>query len=271
MVLIPFPQGGQYTIKATPKPGALPTDTFTITMTQNGVTTTIADHVMIQNIPTSGYTSHVNSRPFASAGRDQTVECSGPGGTSVILNGSASGDQDGDNLTYAWADSQANVVGNKAIVKVSAAMGTQTYTLTVTDPSGLSATAQTHITVRDTTPPKLRVTLSPKTLWPPDKRLVQVTAAIHVSDICDASPTVTLISITSNDRDDDPTDIQGAIPGTDDRTFLLRARVGEKDRDRIYTVIYRASDRSGNSTTASARVGVSRERDRDEASTKRGW
>jgi len=54
-VLIPFPQTGKYTIAVTPKHGAQPTDTFTITMTQNGTTTTLADHMQIQSIPPDGF------------------------------------------------------------------------------------------------------------------------------------------------------------------------------------------------------------------------
>ena len=52
-------------------------------------------------------------------------------------------------------------------------------------------------------------------------------------------------------RDDN--DIQGAAFGTDDRTFRLRA---ERDcrAGRIYTVVYTATDRSGNQRTAAAQV-----------------
>jgi len=194
-VLVPFPEGGQYTVKAIPKPDAQPTDTFTITLTQNGVTTTIADHVQIQSIPPDGFHPHVNSRPFANAGADQIAECAGPNGTPVTLNGSASGDQDGDRLTYAWTDSGGNLLGNSAIITALAQMGTQTYTLTVTDPSGLSATAQTHVTVRDTTPPVLTLTKSTiKVVLPMATAIgapVNLSGIASATDICDPSPTVT--------------------------------------------------------------------------------
>jgi hypothetical protein len=163
-ILIPFPHGGAYTIAVTPKPGAQPTDTYTITMTQDGATTTIADHVQVQNIPSDSYHPHVNSRPFANAGADQTVEATGPSGTAVALNGSASGDQDGDALTYKWTDSLGNMVGSSAIVTVVAQLGTQTYTLTVTDPFGLSAMAQTHVTIRDTRSPMINCG-APDVFW----------------------------------------------------------------------------------------------------------
>ena len=60
-VIIPFPQGGQYTITATPKPGAKPTDTFTILQIQNGVTTTIAQDMPIQSIPPTGFQTVVKN------------------------------------------------------------------------------------------------------------------------------------------------------------------------------------------------------------------
>jgi pimeloyl-ACP methyl ester carboxylesterase len=193
-VLIPFPEGGQYAIQATPKPGALPTDTFTITLTQNGVTTTIADHVMIQNIPPDGFHAHVNSRPFANAGADQTVECAGPDGTPVILNGSQSGDQDRDLLSYLWTNAQGNVLGRAPILTVQAHMGVQTYNLAVTDPSGLTATAQTHVTVRDTTPPSISLPSPQVTLVvnsAPIARSLLGLPSPTVTDACDPSPHVT--------------------------------------------------------------------------------
>ncbi|MGZ4829022.1 MAG: PKD domain-containing protein [Candidatus Angelobacter sp.] len=255
-VLVPFPQGGSYAVKAIPREGSLPTDSFTITLTQNGVTTTIADHAMIQDIPVDGFHPHVNSRPFANAGADQTVECGGPSGTPATLNGSLSSDQDGDVLTYVWTDSQGNIVGNTAVVTVVAAMGTQSYSLTVTDPSGLSAKATTQVTVRDTTPPVVHLTLTPSSLWPPDHKLVPITANIQVSDVCDPNPTVTLVSIKSNEPDSGTGDIQGATFGSDDRSFLLRAERLGTGTGRTYTVSYRVTDLSGNTTIVSGQVRV---------------
>jgi sialidase-1 len=55
-------------------------------------------------------------------------------------------------------------------------------------------------------------------------------------------------------------DVQGAEIGTDDRTFSLRAERGERGAERAYTITYRATDRSGNTTDTSATVVVPRRR-----------
>jgi hypothetical protein len=203
----------------------------------------------------------VKHPPVANAGLDQTLECAGTGGTPATLNGSASTDPDGTALTYAWTDEAGNPVGSAAIVQVSVTLGTHAFTLTVTNAAGLTSTATTHVTVRDTMAPTLRVSLSPNNLWPPNHKLVQVTATIVVSDTCDASPAVQLVSITSSDPlavDDVQAVGGGPVPfGTDVRSFLLRADRSKSSPVRIYTVTYTAKDASGNTTTASAQVRVS--------------
>src|SRR6266850_1963619 len=164
-------------------------------------------------------TLKVQSPPVADAGPDQTVESTGSGGTSVKLNGSNSSDPDGDALSFVWKDEAGNEVGKTAVVQLTPGMGAHAFTLTVTDPGGLSAMATTHVTVRDTAPPALRVTLSPDALWPPNHKLVQITATVETSDSCDANPAVALKSITSNEPDDglgdgdEPNDIQAVNGG----------------------------------------------------------
>jgi hypothetical protein len=106
----------------------------------------------------------------------------------------------------------------------------------------------------DTTPPTLSVTLSPATLWPPNNKLVPVTATITVKDDYDSEPEIKLESITANETLA-ADDIQDAQFFTDDRSFSLAAkRAGTNLAGRIYTVTYSATDASGNKATASATV-----------------
>jgi hypothetical protein len=202
----------------------------------------------------------VSKPPVANAGADQTLQCAGPGGTAVTLNGTLSSDPNGQALSFLWTDGLNNVVGKTSIVQLTVGMGTHTYTLTVTDTSGLSAQAQTHVTVVDTASPTLTVSMSPSYLRPPNHKLIQVTATVAVSDACDANPTVQLVSITSTDPID-ADDMQavggGPVPfGTDVRSFLLGAELDHNGSDRVYTVTYKATDASGNTSVASAQVEV---------------
>ena len=107
----------------------------------------------------------------------------------------------------------------------------------------------------DTTPPSIAVTLTPSVLRPANDRLVTVRATITVTDDRDPAPTVQLLSITGN-QPLGRHDVQGAAIGTDDRVFKLRADRGEPGRSLIYTVVYRATDASGNPSDAVGTVVV---------------
>jgi Tol biopolymer transport system component len=132
---------------------------------------------------------------------------------------------------------------------------------TASDHSGNTTTGTQVVTVVDTTPPALTVSLTPSVLWPPNHKLINVHATIMVSDTCDPTPKVRLQSITSSEPDtgtgphDVPHDIQNAAFGADDRLFRLRAE-HSPGGVRTYTVTYTAEDRHGNTTTVQATVRV---------------
>lgn len=108
----------------------------------------------------------------------------------------------------------------------------------------------------DTTPPQLSVSLSPSTVWPPNRKMVHVTATISVSDDSDPNPGVRLLSVTCNEAVE-AGDIAGAATGTDDRQFDVRAaRTGQRKEGRVYTALYEAVDAAGNRTTAAATVTI---------------
>lgn len=107
----------------------------------------------------------------------------------------------------------------------------------------------------DTTPPSLTVNLSPNTLRSPDSKLMPVNAIFTIKDDdYDRLPEIKLESITANEPLE-PGDIRDASFGIDDRYIKLRAHHNGAS-DRIYTVIYSATDASGNQTLASATVTV---------------
>ena len=93
-------------------------------------------------------------------------------------------------------------------------------------------------------------------IWSPNHKFVDVTATVTATDNCDANPTVTLVSITSNEPDTGF--VQGAAFGTDDLAFQLLADrdTGHGSTGRVYTITYKVTDKSGNSTLQSATVTV---------------
>lgn len=201
-----------------------------------------------------------NSPPVANAGSDQIVECTDPAETKVFLNGSGSTDPDGTIDRFDWNWTGNSATGEEIFAYLP--LGTHLFTLTVTDNGGLTDTDTVDVTVQDTTAPTLSVTLSPNVLSPSNHKMVTITATIQINDSCDDSPTIKLVSITSNEADnglgdgDTSNDIQGAEFGTDDREFLLRAERSGKGIGRIYTVTYSATDSSGNVTYATAEVTI---------------
>jgi hypothetical protein len=205
-----------------------------------------------------------NRPPVANAGPDQLIECDRSG--IVTLDGSASFDPDKDPITFDWkqiSGASVNLVVSGAKATFAAAPPrVHEFQLTVTDDKGASSTDNVVITIRDTKPPILTVNFSPSSLWPPNHKMVDITALINVSDACDANPIVKLVSVVSNepvngtgDGNTSP-DIAGVSYGTDDRSFQLRAERKGNGNGRVYTGTYSAQDASRNSVNQSGTVTV---------------
>ena len=205
----------------------------------------------------------VSSIPVADAGPNQTVECQGFGGAGIDLDGSGSKDADCDALDYLWGTPFAAATGWKPSVFLP--LGTHSVMLLVQDPWRTSQPDTTLITVADTKPPSLQVSLTPATISTANHRLVRIHATITSSDVCGGAPIqVVLTSITSNEPDsgigsgDIADDIQEADFGTSDLNFALRAEAYGSGRasGRIYTIKYTATDVSGNSRQVISNVRV---------------
>jgi PKD domain len=227
------------------------TYTFTLTVTDaGGLSSSAVTHVTVTPQP-----------PSAVVSPDPTVQCAGPGGTLVTLDGSGS---TGSGLTYVWTEG-STTVGRGAKIQVMASLGTHPYMLTVSNSAG-SSSAPTTIQVVDTIAPNLSVFLSTGAQRLHNNRMVLVNAKINVSDVCDASPKVKLLSITSNDPADRgryvPADVQavggGSVRfGSDVRSFELRAERPQHRTALVYTVTYSATDASGNTKTTTALLNLS--------------
>ena len=211
-------------------------------------TDTVPEEIVLYGAP-------ANSPPVADAGPDQVVECSGPAGATVRLDGTASHDPDGDPLTYVWTGAFGQATGAQPVVVLP--LGTGVVTLVVSDGQASSSPASVTITVRDTLPPSLSVAATPALLWPPDGRMQNVSLAVTASDVCDPQPAVTLVNVTMQDgasRGRPGPSVLGAELGTDDRLVALRAERSGAGAGRSYILLYRAADRSGNAATAAATV-----------------
>jgi hypothetical protein len=140
-------------------------------------------------------------------------------------------------------------------------LGLTPVTFTATDDSNNAGSCGTSVTVADTTPPVINVSVTPTVLWPPNHRMVEITATVTVADVCSV-PTFVLTSITSDEPDNGTADgntnndIQDAAFGTPDTRFRLRAERQGSGDGRVYTIVYTATDGSGNIAIATAYVTV---------------
>jgi uncharacterized repeat protein (TIGR01451 family) len=146
-----------------------------------------------------------NTPPVANAGPDQTIECGGAS-TSVVLDGSASSDPDGDTpLTYEWKEG-ATLLGTGVTLSTSLPFGSHTITLKVTDPSGDFGADTVNINIVDTTdpvitaPPNVTVSTGPGAtscgVVVTDAQLGTATA----SDTCSGSVAVTRSGVPSGNN-----------------------------------------------------------------------
>ncbi|MEZ4237724.1 MAG: HYR domain-containing protein [Myxococcota bacterium] len=181
---------------------------------------------------------------------DLVAECTSSAGTPIDVGEAAASDVCDDAVVV-----QDDALGTYPL-------GETVVTWTAEDASGNTSSASQSVLVVDTTPPDLSLSVSPSSLWPPNHKLRTITATVSATDVCDAAPTIQLLSITSNEADngtgdgDTANDIQNAATGTDDRTFDLRAERAGTGTGRVYTITYRATDASGNTTDRQATVTV---------------
>jgi probable HAF family extracellular repeat protein len=133
----------------------------------------------------------INHPPTANAGPDQTVEATAAAGASVTLNGAASGDPDGDVLTFTWTGPFGTATGQTPTVTVP--LGVQSITLTVNDGKGDTASDTVVVKIVDTTPPAI---LCPADITSPVGQAVTLRVP-NVADKVDLAPVVSNNALAS--------------------------------------------------------------------------
>jgi hypothetical protein len=149
-------------------------------------------------------------------------------------------------------------LGSGEIIDCNLPLGEHTIVLEVVDKAGAFDTNEVTIIVQDTTPPDFNLSVTPTTLWPPNHKMVEITPIWTVSDICDESPEVLLVSVTMNESGEAINSgyatSSGDVQTSDDGTIYLRAERSGAGGDRIYTITYKAVDDSENATVQSTTV-----------------
>lgn len=206
-----------------------------------------------------------NQPPSSNAGPDQTVPVGPDCTATVALDGSGSSDPDQDSLTYVWTWNGGSAIGVNPTIELP--LGAHTLTLVVNDGMFDSEQNTVTITAIDTTSPEITLSVSPDTLWPPNHKMVHITPTMTATDNCVPDPVVELTSITMNEGEEtntyDPSYDTSVGDGhtiddiqVEDGNIYLRAERSGTGSGRVYTIIYTATDASGNSATANATVTV---------------
>jgi len=178
-------------------------------------------------------------------------------------------DPEGDAITVVWmvngVATQTNSVpagATNAPNSVSLTrvfpLGTNVIGVVASDSAGNNTVCASTLTVVDTTPPVIvSVTTSANTLWPPNHKMVAIEVRAVVTDTC-STATWRVAAITSNEP------VSGKGSGNtspdwlivDDNSIKLRAERAGSAGDRIYTITIRATDLSGNQSTATVTITV---------------
>ncbi len=137
-------------------------------------------------------------------------------------------------------------------------VGTNQVGLSVSDGTATAVSCTTTVTVQDTTPPGItKITATPKTIWPPNHKLVVVGINVVATDAC-GPVTSKIVSVTSNEPQnglgDGDTSPVWQITG--DLRLILRAERSGRGSGRTYALGIEVADESNNTTNGQVAVFV---------------
>lgn len=159
-----------------------------------------------------------DAAPHAVAGPPRTVECEGPQGTMVTLDGSGSTDANSspgtndDIVGFVWSEN-GTVIATGEVAVAPFALGAHGVSLEVTDRTGRRDSDDVEIRVVDSAPPSIACPTSMVIECQSDLHAVVSIPVATASDVCDA---VTIV----NSRNGGGADASGSYPlGTTPVTF----------------------------------------------------
>jgi len=164
-------------------------------------------------------------------------------------------------VTWSLSDPESGIVSSAGCAPLTLTSDTPGTTLTCSAENGAGLTATVSVVVKiDTIAPALSCGATPSILWPPNHKLVAVTASVSVLETGSGAGAAVLTSATSNEPDNGtgdenvPNDVQGFVVGTADLTGFLRAERSGSGNGRVYTLSYAATDAAGNTGGCTALV-----------------
>ncbi len=193
---------------------------------------------------------------------DPTISCpaditvNAPVGTcSAVVNFTVTGDDNCADPTIVSSPPSGSVFP----------VGTTTVTATATDAAGNTKSCTFNVTVKDVTPPVITLNGQTISLWPPNHQYetVQVSDLVaSASDLCDASvnlSSVVIAQVTSDEPENslgDGNTLNDMVIAADCKSVQLRSERKGNGDGRVYTITFKVTDSSGNSTTVTAKVTV---------------
>jgi hypothetical protein len=204
-------------------------------------------------------TVYVNDPPDAVAGDDLVVECAGET-TPVVLDGTASSDPEGEDITFEWV-AQGVLIDEPTAAKTTGYFpkGTHHAVLKVRDKLNLS-TDVIEINVVDTSPPDLRIALDRSIVWPPNHKYFDIHATVTADDACGEVSSIVFMGVYDTRSSEPAAGVLDAQIGTLDTHFRVLAERDGQESGREWGIVYMALDNSLNLVSDTVYVSLPHDR-----------
>lgn len=196
--------------------------------------------------------------PTATLAVDPSANAAGWHDGPVIVTASASDDDSGVaelRWTLEGASTDSGTAEGESVDLLVEAEGVTTVTVTPVDQAGNVGEPVSVVVRIDMTTPDVSCGVDPAVVFPPNGKLVDVTASVTVSDDTSGPDGFTLDAITT-DQGSLAADTSGFDVGSDDTDGRVRATRDPRLGDRTYTLTFTGSDVAGNVSACTTSVVV---------------